>query len=51
MEERYIQDEEIEELIVWVPGFDVGRITQNKLTALLQELLTLRKKVRNDASI
>jgi len=51
MEDHNIQDEEVTELMAWLPHMRLGLIVESKLRHLLQELLTLRRKMRNDANI
>jgi collagenase-like PrtC family protease len=49
MANRYIQDEEIEEMIEFLQTSSAGIVIVSNLTAMLDELLKLREKVRKDA--
>jgi hypothetical protein len=49
-QDRTIQDEEIKDMIAFLQTSGTGRVIVSNLVAMLEELLLLRKKVRNDAS-
>lgn len=46
---RTIQDEEVRDMIAFYQTLDMGVVLKNNTIAMLEELLKLREKVRNDA--
>ena len=48
-EHRTIQDEEVKDMIEFLQTSGMGRVIMNNIVAMLEELLLLRKKVRDAA--
>ena len=49
MPDRTIQDEEVRDMIEFIKGAAMGRTVADSLIVMLEELLVLRKKVRDAA--